>query len=82
MKITLESTTKVVTVNPGTLETGVQARIWEGKTESGIKVVCLVTRIGVSKDADPSDIEKFNNELIQCKEPSAESKVYPLSLII
>jgi hypothetical protein len=33
MKVTLESTTKIVDIN-----NGVKARLWEGRTESGIEV--------------------------------------------
>ena len=39
MKVTLESTTKIVELN------GVQARIWEGTTEGGIRVHAFITRI-------------------------------------
>ncbi len=44
MKITVENTTKIVTLN------GVPARIWEGFTESGIKCHCYITRIAIDKD--------------------------------
>lgn len=37
MKITIESSNKIVELN------GVPARIWEGQIESGIKVHCFVT---------------------------------------
>lgn len=46
MKITIESTTKVVEVN------GVPARIWEGATDIGIPVYCYVTRICVQEGLD------------------------------
>ena len=44
MKITIESTTKLVAVN------GVPARIWEGHTEGGVPLHCYVTRLGIEKE--------------------------------
>src|SRR5208283_504827 len=41
MKITIENTTILAELN------GVPARVWEGKTESGIPVICWITRIAV-----------------------------------
>jgi hypothetical protein len=46
MTVTLTSTTKVVKLN------GVPARIWEGYTESGIKIHAFITRVAVNKDED------------------------------
>jgi hypothetical protein len=39
MKITIESTDKIVQLN------GVPARIWEGQTDSGVPVLCYVSLI-------------------------------------
>lgn len=60
MKLTLESTTKVVDVN------GVPARVWEGHTASGIPVHCYITRIAVHVDAEQS---QFEAELQECRPP-------------
>lgn len=76
MKIIIESTTQITEVN------GVPARVWEGHTETGIKVICLVTRIAVSKDEDPEVLQFFEKELQECKAPSPEVAVYPLRMII
>ena len=76
MKITIESTTKVVDLD------GIPARIWEGKTDSGIPVHCFITRIAVDKDDEVAN-EQFRRELAECKPPSAEvEKVYPLRMIL
>lgn len=72
MKITIESTEKIVQVN------GVPARIWEGATESGIPCFCMVTRIGVSVDEDAS---QFERELKECKQPTFTQSV-PLRMIL
>lgn len=74
MKITIENTSKIVTVND------VPARIWEGHTESGIKVHCLITRIAVDKD-EPN-VGQFKKELQETREPSPEVEAIPLRLIL
>ena len=75
MTITVTSTDKTVELN------GVPARIWEGKTESGIPVHCFITRIAVHKDLDAS---QFERELSEQHAPvSAEiSRAYPMRLIL
>jgi len=78
MKLALQSTTKIV-------ELGVagggscMARIWEGRTESGIKVHAYITRIAV---AEGENTEQFDAELLQCKTPSAAVAAIPLRLIL
>lgn len=78
MKVTLESTHKVVE-----LETAdgarVPARIWEGTTESGIKVHAFVTRIAAPANANQ---EQFQRELKECRVPSADVYVYPARLVL
>jgi hypothetical protein len=73
MKITINSTTKMVQLN------GVPARIWEGHTESGIPVHCYVTRIAVPLDQDHS---QFQRELQEHQAPSAEVAAIPLRLVL
>lgn len=52
MKITIESTTKTVFIN------GVEARIWEGHTESGIPMHAYITRVAVAPDLDATEFER------------------------
>lgn len=73
MKIAIESTTQVVTLN------GVPARIWQGHTESGIPVHCFVTRIAIPTDADSS---QFDRELQEHAAPRPELEAYPLRMIL
>lgn len=73
MKITIENTTKIVHVD------GVPARIWEGKTDSGIPVHCFVTRIAVGLLENQ---EQFERELKETKTPSADVAAYPLRIIL
>ena len=73
MKITLESTSKIVDDN-----NGVKARLWEGRTESGIEVHAFITRIAIDIDAPPEQVEQFERELIEQKAPRAAlADAYP-----
>jgi hypothetical protein len=74
MLIIIESTNKIVDVN------GIKSRLWEGKTESGIKVTCLIIRIAVNDEADQTDFER---ELIYCNPPSKEAhQAFPVRLVV
>lgn len=75
MKITIKSTTKIVELN------GVPARVWEGQTESGIKVHCFVTRIAI--DHDELKAYEFEKELLETTPPSTKIEAYyPSKLIL
>lgn len=76
MKLILENTDKIVELN------GVPARLWEGTTESGIKVHAFMTRVAVSKDEAPEVHEQFKTELQETKAPSAEMQAIPLRMIL
>ena len=73
MKITIESTTKIVTAD------GVPCRVWEGTTETGIRVQALIPRIAVSAG---EDISQFQKELEEQKAPSPEIEAWPLRMIL
>lgn len=74
MKVTIQSTQKIVTLN------GVPARIWEGQTESGIKVHCYVTRIAIG--LNEARTEEFDRDLLEHVAPSPEIQAIPLKLIL
>lgn len=74
MKVTLQSTTKIIHLN------GIPARIWEGETETGIKIHAFVSRIAIDKDEPDSG--QFEKELQECVPPSAGPASYPLYLIL
>ena len=81
MKLTIESTTKIVTIKPSPLGDGVPARVWEGVSESGIKVQCYITRVAIPiEEQDRAD--DFKAELKECKAPSVEVEAIPTRLII
>ncbi len=78
MKITIESTTKIVDIITRNGET-VQARVWEGATERGVKIQCLIPRIAALKD---QDLSQFEAELSEQSVPSAEVQAFPLRMLI
>jgi hypothetical protein len=73
MRIIIESTSKTVTLN------GVPARIWEGKTDTGIPMHCYITRIAVDRKEDSSE---FDAELQEHRSPSAEIEEIPICLFL
>ena len=73
MKIEIESTEKIVELN------GVPARVWDGKTSSGIPVHCFVTRISPQTH---DNIEQFEQELQEQKPPTPEIEAYSLRMIL
>jgi hypothetical protein len=79
MKITIESTGRIVDILPRAGAEPVPARLWEGTTDSGIEVKCLVTRIAARKG---QDLSQFDRELQSQREPSPNSICYPLRLIL
>jgi hypothetical protein len=79
VKITIESTTKIVEVKSVAGGTPVPARIWEGTTDSGIAVVCYVTRIQVAAD---ERLAEFERELQEQRAPSPVAHAIPLRLIL
>jgi len=77
MKVILESTTKCVTLVVDGHE--VPARIWEGKTERGVRCHAYITLIAV-RDGD--DAAEFERDLREQRRPSAEIGAIPLRLIL
>lgn len=73
MKIEVESTEKIVELN------GIPARVWDGKTSSGIPVHCFVTRISPQTN---ENIEQFERELKEQKAPTPEITAYSPRMIL
>jgi len=74
MKITIEPTTQVIDIGGG-----LQARVWEGRTEDGTPVHLLITRVAVSKDEPGHVHERFARELTEQREPTV---AWPARLIL
>ncbi len=78
MKVTLESTDKIVMLVTGAGD--IPARVWEGKTDSGIPCHAFITRLAVDKDLDAT---QFERELLEQRHPSpAVDAAYPLRMIL
>lgn len=82
MKITIESTTKIVELKTPTGT--VPARLWEGHTELGTPVHCFITRICPTiQQPLPDAVEaEFQKDLADCKPPSPQLEGIPLRLIL
>lgn len=81
MKITIESTTKVVELDTG--NGVVQARVWEGETDTGISVHCFITRIAPTIENPPAEItEPFERELLAQRAPSRVIGAIPWRMIL
>lgn len=80
MKITVESTTKIVTVKTSALADGVPCRIWEGITERGVKVTCLISRIATQGTGN--ELAEFEADLEAHTAPSSEINAWPLRMIL
>jgi len=84
MKITIESTDKIVRLGHfiGINQDGLcdlECRVWEGHTESGVKVHCFIPRIAAK---DNQDLTQFEKELQEKRRASAEIQAIPLRLIL
>jgi hypothetical protein len=73
MKITIESTSEVVALN------GVRARVWQGKTDSGIPVAAFVASIAVDR---AEDCAEFDRQLQAHAEPRPDLRELPLWMTI
>lgn len=77
MKVTLESTDRIVTLVHNGQE--VPARIWEGRTDKGIACHAYITRIAVANGDDASE---FEQDLREQRKASAALDVIPTRLVI
>ncbi len=77
MKIMIESTQKIVELV--TPDGTVPARIWEGQTDTGIRVHAYVTRVAVAQGENQ---EQFQRDLQEQRAPSQEVAAIPLRLIL
>jgi hypothetical protein len=84
MKITIESTSKIVSLV--IVGVDVPARVWQGETESGIPVQCFITLITPEIHEDNPDIDRltvdFERELIRQAPPRESIDEIPLRMII
>lgn len=74
MRITVESTSQVVTMN------GVACRVWDGRTKKGVQVHCFIVRIA-AHESEP-DLSEFERDLEEHAKPSAAVAAIPIRLLI
>lgn len=77
MRVTLESTTKIVEIVIN--GQAVPARVWQGQTENGIACHAYITRIAVDPALDASEFEK---DLREHRRPSPAIAAIPLRLVL
>lgn len=81
MKATIESTTKIVTLD--SVGKPMPARIWEGFTKNGIPFQLYVTRVRVASNiVAPECLAEFDADLKECKAPRPEVEAIPARLIL
>lgn len=73
MKVTLESTTKIVTFN------GIECRIWEGTTERGLPIHAYIAQVAVDRAEDSSELDR---DLRENKPPSEAVSWIPARMIL
>lgn len=73
MKMTIESTTKIVKLN------GIDCRVWEGTTERGVAVHCFIPRVFVKNG---QDLTQFEQEFKEQRAPSFDIEALPLWMIL
>lgn len=72
MQITIHNTGRVIDVlTPDGFST-FKARVWEGATDKGVPVYCVIARIAVDAEADQS---QFQRELHEVTPPTPDSWV-------
>lgn len=80
MKITIESTTKIVELIVAGAR--VPARIWQGETESGVPVQVYVTRIAPEIPPDDPRNGDFQRALKEQAAPRPTIEAIPLRMIL
>lgn len=76
MKITIESTSKIVQVN------GIDCRLWEGFTEGGVAVVALIPRVACSESADTAEFERDLNDPPPPEPGSGVGHAFPIRMAL
>ena len=79
MKIELESTDRIITLVSDQGE--IPARVWQGRTDGGIPIFALISRVAVSSRQDQS---RFEAELKEVHAPADADAVtvFPLRMIL
>lgn len=85
MRIHIEPTSRIAELvvpssRPGLVGDAVcPARVWEGTTDNGIRVICWVTRVAALRSDDLSELDAV---LVEQRPPSAGALEFPLRMIL
>lgn len=58
MKITLQSTDRIVKLQSPAGPPDLDARVWEGHTEGGAAIIAYIPRVAVPQGADFSEVQR------------------------
>jgi len=82
MKVTIESTDKIVNLRfPGDTD-GMQCRVWEGETECGVKIHCFIPWVWVAEGQHADVYRQFEKELAEKRPASREVEAIPFRMLI
>ena len=73
MEVTLTNTDRIVEIN------GVPARVWEGRTTSGIPCHAYITRIAVARDQDAHEFDRELQETAPEEQQAGITKAIELA---
>lgn len=79
MKVTIESTTRMVEVTMQYSGAQMMCRVWEGVTESGVKVQMMVPRVACLASENQAE---FEAELLETRAPMASVLAFPLRMVL
>jgi hypothetical protein len=78
MKITVESTDKVVNLFRGSGQE-LACRIWEGYSENGVPVQCMIVRVAAPVECNQAE---FEHDLEETRPPQMQPEIFPLRLVL
>lgn len=78
MKVHLEPTSKIVEITTEHGDT-VPGRVWQGRTEFGVEVVAVITRIATSTE---NDQEEFQATLMPQPPSQAAIEAFPARMVL
>jgi hypothetical protein len=79
MKVTLDSTSKVVQFTLTDPAGHIPARLWEGVTAAGIPCHAYIILIACEREADATE---FEQDLAVAQPPSADIAAIPLRMVL
>ena len=82
MEVILRPTDKIVLLAAEKGSPEIPARVWEGKTSTGIPMHAYITRVAVAKDRPAHELEEFEKALEETEPPTPEIAAIDMRLIL